>query len=66
MDCICSECSHDPEVHIEPGYYNRTQQEDRAKAKQPVHVCQDCGTEVFRKSNRGRYPLRCPECKAKR
>lgn len=65
-ECTCSDCSHDPEVHIEPGYYNRTAKEDREKAGQPVHVCQDCQTEVFRKGNRGRYPLRCPDCKDKK
>lgn len=63
-DCVCNDCSHDPEVHIEPGYYNRTQKEDRIKNGGPAHVCKDCQTEVFRKGNVGRYPVRCPDCKA--
>lgn len=66
-DCICTDCSHDPEVHIEPGYYNRTQAEDRKKlGLPPAHVCRDCGAEVFRNGTKGRFPVRCPECKAKK
>lgn len=34
-------------------------------APPPEHVCQDCGTEVFRNGTRGRFPSRCPECKGK-
>jgi len=64
-ECVCPECSHDPEVHIEPRYYNRIQKEDRAKYGPPAHVCKDCGVEVFRNGNRGRFPTRCFECKAK-
>lgn len=66
MDCVCNDCSHDPEVHIETGYYNRTQKEDRQKRGVTVHVCRECGVEVFRNGTRGRFPVRCPDCKAGR
>lgn len=62
--CICADCSHDPEVHIDPGYYNKIEKEDREKYPDNKS-CQDCGAILFRKNNRGRWPLRCPECKAK-
>ena len=31
----------------------------------PEHACENCGTEVFRKGTRGRFPKLCPECKTK-
>lgn len=65
-ECICNDCSHDPEVHIDPQYYKKIEKEDREKTGNGRHFCLDCGEEVFRKTNRGRWPLRCADCKAKR
>jgi hypothetical protein len=62
-ECVCASCSHDPEVHIEPEYYNRAQKERLEKHGPPAHTCKECGVEVFRKSNRGRWPLRCLDCR---
>lgn len=63
LDCTCTDCSHDPEVHINPDYYNEIKREDERKLGPPKHTCRECGVEVFRNGNRGRFPVRCPECR---
>jgi hypothetical protein len=59
-ECLCKECDckitnvHDPE-----GY---TPQALRGvKIKRP---CKDCGKEIIRRYQRGRWPIRCGDCRA--
>jgi hypothetical protein len=63
MDCTCTDCSHDVEVHIEPRFYRKPANMDPVGAT--YRYCQDCDAEVFRTNGRGRWPLRCPACKKK-
>lgn len=66
--CICSECRHSVVRPTPPPELEPVVAENPETLFDQVleHACQDCGAEVFRNGTRGRYPLRCPNCKAKR
>lgn len=61
--CICEGCvCRRPAEPLHAAYYG-----DQAVAgdqDQREHVCEDCGRPVVRKGTRGRFPKRCPDCKA--
>lgn len=65
MECVCEACDCDTKGSTVISIRE-------TPAPKPIttipltngHFCEDCGTEVFRNGNRGRFPKKCPSCKA--
>lgn len=63
MNCICEECDCGAKGSSVISVKDTVAEVMTARTPDG-HFCVTCGTEVFRNGTRGRFPSKCPTCKA--